>query len=128
MDNEIFLIEEDLPEPSLSIANKLLGRQNLNFDQLTSPEQELWKLFKNREIYKFLSGEKDTVPQFDTTSWPSVLNQKWTLAFKFLKTWIFINKLCPTFSKQYNGPTQHLCPAHAPFVSKNKKSTTEPYT
>jgi hypothetical protein len=76
MDNEIFLIEEDLPEPSLSIANKLLGRQNLNFDQLTSPEQELWKLFKNREIYKFLSGEKDTVPEFDTTSRPSVLNQK----------------------------------------------------
>ncbi len=45
MDNEIFLINEELHIPLLHIANKLLGRQNLNFDQLTSPEQQLWNLF-----------------------------------------------------------------------------------
>jgi hypothetical protein len=36
-----FLINETLREPLLHIANKLLGRQNLNFDQLTPPEQKL---------------------------------------------------------------------------------------
>ncbi len=40
MDNEIFLINEELRVPLLHIANKLLGRQNLNFDQLTPPEQQ----------------------------------------------------------------------------------------
>jgi hypothetical protein len=39
MDNEIFLINEELHVPLLHIANKLLGRQNLNFDQLTPHEQ-----------------------------------------------------------------------------------------
>jgi hypothetical protein len=41
----IFLIDNGFHEPLLSIANKLLGRQCLNFDQLTPPEQELWNLF-----------------------------------------------------------------------------------
>jgi hypothetical protein len=63
-DNEIFLIDEKLREPLLHIANKLLGRQNLNFDQLTPPEQKLWNLFENSDIYKFLTGEKDTIPEF----------------------------------------------------------------
>ncbi len=36
----------------------------MNFDQLPSAEQELWKLFEKSEIYEFLSGEKDTVPEF----------------------------------------------------------------
>ncbi len=50
--------------PLLTIANKLLGRQRLNFDQLTSPEQQLWNLFEKSDIYEFLTGEKDTVPEF----------------------------------------------------------------
>ena len=44
--DDISLINETLREPLLHIANKLLGRQNLNFDQLTPPEQKLWNLFK----------------------------------------------------------------------------------
>ncbi len=46
MDNEIFLINEELHVPLLHIANKLLGLQNLNFDQLTPPEQQLWNPLK----------------------------------------------------------------------------------
>jgi hypothetical protein len=46
MDIEVFLINEELHVPLLHIANKFLGRQNLNFDQLTPPEQQLWNLFK----------------------------------------------------------------------------------
>jgi hypothetical protein len=48
----------------VNIANKLLGRQHLNFDQLTPPEQELWNNFEKSDIYKFLTGERDTVPEF----------------------------------------------------------------
>ncbi len=48
----------------LHIANKLLGRQNLNFDQLTTPEQKLWNLFEKSDIYEFLTGETDTTPEF----------------------------------------------------------------
>ncbi len=63
-ENEISLINEKLSEPLLHIANKLLGRQNLNFDQLTTPEQKLWNLFEKSDIYEFLTGETDTTPEF----------------------------------------------------------------
>jgi hypothetical protein len=49
----------------LHIANKLLGRQRLIFEQLTTPEQQLWSPFENSDIYKFLTGQKDTVPEFE---------------------------------------------------------------
>ncbi len=40
--NDIFLINESLREPLLNVASKLLGRQHLNFEQLTPSEQKLW--------------------------------------------------------------------------------------
>ncbi len=63
-DNEISLIDEKLREPLLHISNKLLGRQNLSFDQLTPPEQKLWNLYEKSAIYEFLTGETDTIPEF----------------------------------------------------------------
>jgi hypothetical protein len=54
-----------LRKPLLHIANKLLGRQHFNFDQLTAPEQKLWTLFETSDIFKFLTGKKDTVPEFE---------------------------------------------------------------
>jgi hypothetical protein len=47
IDNEIFLINESLCDPLLHIGNKLLGRQNLNFEQLTPPEQALSNRFES---------------------------------------------------------------------------------
>jgi hypothetical protein len=41
-----------------------LGRQRLNFEQLTPSEQKLWNSFEKSEIYEFLTGEKDTVAEF----------------------------------------------------------------
>ena len=64
-DGEIFLINEALREPLMHIANKLLGRQCLNFEQLTPPEKELWSIFEKSDIFEFLTGQKDTVPQFE---------------------------------------------------------------
>ncbi len=65
-DGKIFLINETLHEPLMHIANKLLGRQRLNFEQLTPPEQQLWSLFEKSDIFEFLTGQTDTVPQFVT--------------------------------------------------------------
>jgi hypothetical protein len=48
----------------LHIANKILGRQRLNFDQLTPNEQELRNLFETSDIFKFLTRQKDSVPEF----------------------------------------------------------------
>jgi len=53
-----------LREPLLNVAKKLLGRQRLNFEQLTPSEQELWTKFETSDIYEFLTGESDTVPEF----------------------------------------------------------------
>jgi hypothetical protein len=49
----------------MHIENKLLGRQHLNFEQLTTPEQQLWSLFEKSDIFEFLTGQTDTVPQFE---------------------------------------------------------------
>jgi hypothetical protein len=62
--DEIFLINESLREPLLNVANKLLGRQSLSFEQLTTSEQDLWKKFETSDIYEFLTGESNTVPEF----------------------------------------------------------------
>jgi hypothetical protein len=36
----------------------------LNFKQLTPAEPELWNRLEKSEIYDFLTGEKDTVPEY----------------------------------------------------------------
>jgi hypothetical protein len=46
------------------LPTNFLGRQQLNFDQLTAPEQQLWNLFEKSDIDKFFTGQKDTVPDF----------------------------------------------------------------
>jgi hypothetical protein len=51
--DEIFLINERLCKPLLNVANKLLGRQSLNFEQLTPPEQELWNKFEKVTFMSF---------------------------------------------------------------------------
>ncbi len=62
--DEIFLINESLCEPLLNVANKLLGRQRLSFEQLTPSEKDLWTKFETSDIYQFLTGESNTVPEF----------------------------------------------------------------
>jgi hypothetical protein len=92
-DNEIFLINETLCEPLLHIANKLLGRQNLNFDHLTPTEQKLWNLFENSDIYKFLTGEKDTIPEFRHNWITCSAKPKVTFDNQgFLNSWAAINQ------------------------------------
>jgi hypothetical protein len=99
-DNEISLINEKLREPLLHIANKLLGRQNLNFDQLTTPEQKLWNLFEKSDIYEFLTGETDTTPEFRHNWITCSAKPKVEFDFQtFFNDWNHLNF-------QFNTPTQ----------------------
>jgi hypothetical protein len=50
-------------KPLLTIADILLGRQNLPLQQLTI-DQKLWSHFETSEMYKFLIGATNTVPEF----------------------------------------------------------------
>ena len=57
-------IKEDLRQSLLSVASKLLTEQHLTLDQLSQEEQDLWNSYDNRDIYEFLTGKKDTHPEF----------------------------------------------------------------
>ncbi len=105
-------------EPLLHIANKVLGRQCLNFEQLTTPEQQLWSLFENSDIYEFLKGQKDTVPEFEIfltfSANPSVKINIQRIA----------QNLHPIFPAPQQGPIQRALSAPLPvthFLRERKK-------
>ncbi len=60
----IATIKEGLCQSLLSVASKLLSSQHLTLDQLSQEEQDLWNSYDNTDIYEFLTGEKDTLPEF----------------------------------------------------------------
>jgi hypothetical protein len=57
-------IKESLRGQLTSIASKLLNSEHLHFHQLSEEEQQLWQQFDKSEVYKFITGEKDTLPEF----------------------------------------------------------------
>jgi len=57
-------ITESLREPLMKIAQHLLISDKNTFEQLTTEEQQLWTNFKTADIYRFLTGEEDTIPEF----------------------------------------------------------------
>jgi hypothetical protein len=64
-------ISESLREPLMKIAQKLFISDKATLDQLTTTEQKLWTRFETTDIYRFLTGEEDTVPEFQY-NWTSV--------------------------------------------------------
>ncbi len=62
---------ESLREPIMPIAQKLLISDKATFEQLTSTEKQLRTEFETADIYRFLTGEEDTVPEFQY-NWTSV--------------------------------------------------------
>jgi len=64
-------IAEGLREPLMKIAQKLLISDKATFEQLTTTEKNLWTKFKTTDIYRFLTGEEDTVPEFQY-NWTSI--------------------------------------------------------
>jgi hypothetical protein len=64
-------IAESLREPLMKIAQKLLISDKATFDQLITTEQKLWTRFETADIYRFLTGEEDRVPEFQY-NWTSI--------------------------------------------------------
>jgi hypothetical protein len=65
---------ERLHEPFMKIAQKLLINDKATFEQLTPSIHNLWTQFQTEVIYRFLTGEPDTEPEFkyNWTSIPSI--------------------------------------------------------
>jgi hypothetical protein len=61
---KISAIKEELRGKLTSIASKLLSSQHSRLQDLSEEEQLLWKSFDNGEIYEFITGEPDTLPEF----------------------------------------------------------------
>ncbi len=64
-------ITESLHEPLMKITHKLLIRGNSTLEELTPQEQQLWNRFTTDDIYQFLTGVPDTIPEFHF-NWTSV--------------------------------------------------------
>ncbi len=64
-------IAESLCEPLMKIAQQLLISDKATFEQLTPTELKLWTTFETADIYRFLTGEEDTVPEFQH-NWTTV--------------------------------------------------------
>ncbi len=58
-------------EPLMKIVHKLLISDKATFEQLTPSEQNLWTQFETDNIYRFLTGEPDMVPEFQY-NWTSI--------------------------------------------------------
>jgi len=61
---KIAAIKEELRLKLTSIASKLLSSEHFNFYNLSEEEQQLWSNFDKSEVYQFITGEEDTLPEF----------------------------------------------------------------
>jgi len=57
-------IKEALRGQLTSIASKLLNSEHSKLEDLSVEEQNLWTSFDNSDIYEFITGEPDTLPEF----------------------------------------------------------------
>jgi hypothetical protein len=57
-------IKEALRTQLTSIASKLLSSEHSKLEDLSLEEQTLWTSFDNSDIYEFITGEPDTLPEF----------------------------------------------------------------
>jgi hypothetical protein len=62
--DEISAIKEELRSSLLSIASKLLASEHTRLHHLSKSEQLLWNSFEKADIYEFLTGDKDCIPEF----------------------------------------------------------------
>jgi hypothetical protein len=60
----IAAIKKALREKLTSIASKLLSSEHTKLEDLSEEEQDLWKQFDNSDIYEFITGKQDTLPEF----------------------------------------------------------------
>ena len=70
---EISAIKEELRGSLLSIASKLLASEHTRLHHLSEAEQQLWNSFKKADIYDFLIGDKDCIPEFQFNQNPALV-------------------------------------------------------
>jgi hypothetical protein len=56
--------KEALRSQLTSIASKLLNSEHTKLEDLSVEEQKLWNWFDNSDIYEFITGEPDTLSEF----------------------------------------------------------------
>ncbi len=61
---KISAIKEEVRGKLTSIASKLLSSEHCKLKDLSVEDQILWTSFDNGEIYEFITGEPDTLPEF----------------------------------------------------------------
>jgi hypothetical protein len=102
-------IAESLREPLMKIAQHLLISDKNTFDQLTPEEKKLWSTFDTADIYRFLTGEEDTYPEFQ---------YNWTTVPR-------LQPLGPTHTLvSANPPATPPAPAPTPPTSSGSASST----
>jgi hypothetical protein len=102
-------IAESLREPLMKIAQHLLISDKNTFEQLTPEDKKLWTTFETSDIYRFLTGEEDTYPEFQ---------YNWTTVPK-------LQPLGPTNTLvSANPPATPPAPAPTPPTSSSSNSST----
>jgi hypothetical protein len=102
-------IAESLREPLMKIAQHLLISDKNTFEQLTPEDKKLWTTFETSDIYRFLTGEEDTVPEFQ---------YNWTTVPK-------LQPLDPTHTfANAAPPAAPPAPAPTPATTTNTSSTS----
>ncbi len=81
----------------ISIASKLLSSEHSKLEDLSLEEQNLWKSFDNSDIYEFITGEPDCLPEFQ---------------FDWIEPCQLVVPLPPGFAV---APSQHQQPPPAPI-------------
>jgi len=116
-------ITESLREPLMKIAQKLLISDKATFEQLATTEQNLCTKFKTVDVYRFLTGEEDTVPEFQY-NWTSVLKLQ-PLGHKLAGTTPPATNPAPPLAP----PAPPPAPASPPHTeSSNSTSSSSPHS
>ncbi len=97
----------------MKIAQHLLISDKNTFEQLTPADKQLWSKFETSEIYRFLTGEEDTIPEFQ---------YNWTTVPR-------LQPLGPTSATASAAPTANpLAPAQPPASPPSPDSSGSPAT
>jgi len=83
----------------LSIPSRLLKSELTRLHHLSEAEEHLWNSFEKADIYEFLTGKKDTIPefQFNWISPEAPAIPRYTLPFQF-NLWHLLQHLYQLFN------------------------------
>jgi hypothetical protein len=108
-----------------SIASKLLSSEHTKLEDLSVEEQNLWRQFHNIDIYEFITGEPDTLPEFQYD-----LIEPCQLAIHFPPGVLLAAHTHlqppPDLNKQQTPPPQPVLPAPLPAQPAQAEQPPQP--